>query len=328
MANKFETEITTTEEKKDVFYNPLDEAVNEKKYASNNVNTSGIDMTKPIDEPTFTPPPFQKKSQTPPPNAKQEKREPFNPEMKSIPKKETEMAASQMAKLIINGYEGAHDFANKGLKFSEKKLTKLQSDGEINLNAEIDYEYGKRIRAGEFFQEYNTQVDGLLKVSQEFKDEATPVLERVLAKRGVGLTDEQYLMYLFGKDIAGKSIIFFQQRQQMNYMLQTIKEATLSQQSFSQPRPQQPTPPPQDEPTPRERERRQPDPTPKSKSVKDSGGSYTLFPLFETDEEINNRETEKDSEEDEYIFNSKRKNATDNIIIEPMPKRKVGRPKK
>ena len=45
-------------------YNPLDEAVNEKKYTNPNVNPVGVDFTKSIDEPTFTPPPFQKKQPT------------------------------------------------------------------------------------------------------------------------------------------------------------------------------------------------------------------------------------------------------------------------
>lgn len=224
---KFESEIREPEEVK-VDFNPLDEAVNEKRYTSPNVNASANDLNKPIEEPRFAPPPMQKKT-IPQNEEKRVKPDPINPEMKNIPKKETEMAAAQMAKLIMQGYEWMHDLANKGLQVSEKKLNKLQAEGEINLNAMIDYDYGKKIRAGEFFQEYNEQVKGVLKVSDEFKEETIPVLERVLAKRGVGMTDEQYLMFLFGKDIAAKSMIFFQQKAQMNYMIESIKQATMSQ---------------------------------------------------------------------------------------------------
>jgi hypothetical protein len=95
------------------------------------------------------------------------------------------------------------------------------------------------MRAGDFFKEYNQQVEGILKVSEEFKEEVTPVLERVLAKRGVGMTDEQLLMFMFGKDIAAKSMMFFQQKQQLNFMIQSIKEATAGQ--FSAPTPPPPT---------------------------------------------------------------------------------------
>ena len=67
-----------------------------------------------------------------------------------------------------------------------------------------------------------------------------------MAKRGVGMTDEQLLMFMFGKDIAAKSMMFFQQKQQLNFMIQSIKEATSGQfvQQAPPPQPQQQAPPP------------------------------------------------------------------------------------
>lgn len=245
MSEKFNTEILEPEEATVIDFNPLDEAVNEKSYSNANVNVDGMNFTSPIDEPTFTPPPIQKKVI----QQEQNKRDPINPEMNNLGKKDTQMAASHMASLIMNGYEWMHELANKGLQVSEKRLSRLQSEGEINLNAMIDYDYGKKIRAGEFFQEYNLQASRTLKVSQEFKDEATPLLEKVLAKRGVGLTDEQMLMFVFGKDIAAKSMMFFQMKSQLNYMIQSIKESTTSQ--YAQAAPQQQSAPqtqPQPEP--------------------------------------------------------------------------------
>jgi len=231
--------------------NPLDEAVNEKTYSRPNFNASTEELNKPIEEPRFAPPPIQK------PEVEREdprKREPVNPEFSGLPKKDKEMAASHMAKLILQGYEWIHDLGNKGLKVSEKKLNKLQAEGEMNLNAMIDYDYGKKMRAGDFFKEYNNQVEGILKVSDEFKEEVTPVLERVLAKRGVGMTDEQLLMFMFGKDIAAKSMMFFQQKQQLNFMIQSIKEATSNQYV------QQATPQPQPQPQQESQPQAQPEP--------------------------------------------------------------------
>ena len=240
MANQ--NEYLEPEEQQDfIDINPLDEAVNEKAYSRPNYNANTEDLTKPIAEPSFAPPPIQK------PQIEREdprKREPINPELNNLPKKDKEMAASQMAKMIIQGYEWLHDLGNKGLKVSEKKLNKLQADGEMNLNAMIDYDYGKKMRAGDFFKEYNQQVDGILSVSDEFKEEVTPVLERVLAKRGVGMTDEQLLMFIVGKDVAAKTMIFLTQRQVLNSMIQSIKEATANQYQQApppQPQPSQPT---------------------------------------------------------------------------------------
>lgn len=235
MANKFQETIEPEEVSFENDFNPLDEAVNEKRYTQPNINTTGIDFNSPIEEPRFTPPPFQKSTET---TGKKVEKEPINPEMKNMSKKDTNMAASQAAKMILQGYEWLHDLGNKGLQVSEKKLNRLQAEGEINLNALIDYDYGKKMRAGDFFQEYNKQVSGLLKVDEEFKEEVTPVLERVLAESGIGLTDKQMLMYMFGKDIASKAIIFFQQKATLNYMIQSIKEATVN----------LPTPQPQPQP--------------------------------------------------------------------------------
>jgi hypothetical protein len=256
MPNQFDTEIVEPEERKnyeDAQFNPLDEAVNEKTYSRPNVNTSGSEFTKPIEEPRYAPPPMEKKKLYDD-DPKKKEREPINPELKDLPKKDKEMAASQMAKMIIQGYSWMHDLANKGLMISEKKLNKLQEEGEINLQAMIDYEFGKKMRAGEFFTEWNTQIQkdgGVLQVSNEFKEEVTPVLERVLAKRGIGMTDEQLLMFMFGKDIAAKGLIFFQMKTQMNYMIQSIKEATVNQYRPAPPpppqQPQQPQPQPQPE---------------------------------------------------------------------------------
>jgi hypothetical protein len=259
MPSKFESEIRDPE-KVEAVVNPLDEAVNEKRYTQPNVNASTADLNKPIDEPRFAPPPLQPKNIQS--NEEPKKREPINPEMKSIPKKETEFAAKQAAQMIIQGYEWAHGLANNALKISEKKLNQLQAEGEINLNAMIDYEYGRRMRAGEFFQIYNEQVGNVLTVSEEFKEETLPVLERVLAKRGIGLTDEQYLMYLFGKDIAAKSIIFFQQKATLNMMIESIKAATTSQYAQQAP----PPPPPRQRPERSERPQR-PEPAEKVETV-------------------------------------------------------------
>jgi hypothetical protein len=251
MAEKISAEIVEPEEKPTAIdFNPLDEQVNEKPYTIPNVNTTGVDMNAPIEEPRFSPPPIDKiKRDTPKPPP----RDPINPEMKHLGKKDTDMAAGYAAKLIMQGYEWMHELGNRFLQVSEKKLNKLQADGEINLNAMIDYDYGKKIRAGEFFKEYNNQNKDLLQVSDEFKAEAMPLLEKVLAKRGIGMTDEQMLIFVFGKDIAAKTMIIFQQKAQMNMMIASIKEATTGMYA-------QAAPPPPPQPTETQEPARQPEP--------------------------------------------------------------------
>jgi hypothetical protein len=205
-------------------FNPLDEPVNEKSYTSPNINIDGVDMSKPIDEPRFSPPPINKKpitSDEPPP-----KKEAFNPEMKYASRKETKQASAFLAKLCVDGYDRLHIMVNQSMKVSEKKLDKWQSEGEMNLNAMISYDYGKTMRAGEFFKHYNDQMENFISVSQEFKDEVTPLLEEIFAERGMGMTKEQRLLSLVVTDAFGKGILIFQQKQILNSMIQNIKAAT------------------------------------------------------------------------------------------------------
>jgi hypothetical protein len=131
-----------------------------------------------------------------------------------------------MAKLIVDGYEQLHVFGNKMLQISERKVRKMVSDGEIDVNVQIPYEYGKTISVSDFIQDFNEQNKDTLTVSKEFKKEVTPVLTRVLQKRGAGVTDEQYLGYLFGKDILVKGVIVSQIRGTMNDMFDVMKEYT------------------------------------------------------------------------------------------------------
>ena len=71
---------------------------------------------------------------------------------------------------------------------------------------------------------------------------------------GIGLTDEQYLAYLFGKDILVKGVIFSQIRSTSNDMIGVIKEYTLAlRENGVKPMPKQkvdkntpPPPPPED----------------------------------------------------------------------------------
>lgn len=240
-------------------YNPFIDVVNEKPYTQMNVNTSSNQMSGGIPEPLYQP--NMVNSNENPYNMLNNdfgssmgssqrgggKNEPFNPSMNNIPDADAKMGAEHMAKLIVDGYEQLHVFANKGLQVPERKLRKLVAEGEIDLNIEIPYDYGKTISAGDFVKDFNEQNKDTLSVSKDFKKEVTPVLTRVLQKRGAGVTDEQYLMYLFGKDILVKGVIFSQIRGTMNDMLNVMKEYTVAVKEGSappQPKQKASTPPP------------------------------------------------------------------------------------
>ena len=215
--------------------NPLDESVNEKAYARPNINVDADTLNQPIPEPSFAPPPMDFSKPPVDEEKLKAKKEPMNPEMVGLSNKEKDAANDVLADMVLDMYGLAHVLANRSLMISEKKLIKLQQEGEINLNAQIEYEYGKKITAGLFFEQYNRQAEGTLSVSDEFKEEVKPVLKKVLAKNGLGMTPEQQLGYLFAKDIAGKAIIVVSMKSQLSQMMEVIKNATTGQPSYPSP---------------------------------------------------------------------------------------------
>jgi len=227
-------EYTEPEEKGGDF-NPLNDRVNEKPYSRLNVKTSADSLNRPIQEPFFTPPPMNEnvtgeKSTSSGSGGSKSGPNPadsFNPQMNDIPAGEKAKASEHVAAMIMQGYEFVNQLANKGLMFSEKRLMKLQQSGEIDLaNTAIPYDMeGNLMPASEYIQTYNEQQQDAFKVSDEFKAEVTPVLTRVLQKRGVGMTDEQFLMFMFGKDIAIKGVQFVAIRSQMNQIIALMKES-------------------------------------------------------------------------------------------------------
>lgn len=208
-------------------YSPLDTPINEKPYTKANVRLSEADMINDIPEPKFQPPPIDLSSKPATEQPKKPPVEPMNAEMKDMPKKEQAKSAEHISKVIIDAYELLHVEANKTLLFNERKLRKLSADGEVDFNIPIPYDHkGNVIPAYEFINDYNEQQKDTLKVSPEFKAEAMPVLTRVLQKRGVGFTDEQYLLYLFGKDISVKAMMYFSVKSQMKEIIELMKEST------------------------------------------------------------------------------------------------------
>jgi hypothetical protein len=64
-----------------------------------------------------------------------------------------------------------------------------------------------------------------LKYDKEFGYKVRPAMIRVFMKRGWGMTDEQFLLYMFGKDIAIKLGIMYSLKKTINSTLETLEKA-------------------------------------------------------------------------------------------------------
>jgi len=149
--------------------------------------------------------------------------------MKELPRKDKRDAAGKMAGMIMTSYKWMNSYADSKLCFDEKKIKKMELSGELNLSVPIPISANEVITAGDFIEEFNDQSKGTIVVTQEFEEEVMPVLTEVLEKRGVGLTPEQQLMYLFGKDFLVKGFMVMQSLSVKKEMLIMLKEASAGQ---------------------------------------------------------------------------------------------------
>jgi hypothetical protein len=219
-------------------FNPLDEAVNEKEYTKHNVRVNPNDFNKPIPEPSFTPPPMtgMLNEKDKPKDIKP--KEPFNPQAKDMSSKDKKLASKRVADMLMTAYKWANKFADNSLQFNERKVSKLVSDGQLDLNAQVPISPTDVVSAGEFIQEYNEQSKDTIVVTQEFEDEVMPVLIDVLEEEGITMTKKQELAFLIGKDVAVKSFMAYQSFGVKKDMLKMMVEfSKVNQQSYVAPSP-------------------------------------------------------------------------------------------
>jgi hypothetical protein len=247
-------------------YNPFLDSVNEKPYSQISVGVTQEQLNNVIPEPTYAANPIETNRDVygslggdrggsgSSGGGSGSSSTPINPSLNEVGSQEKKEAASHMAKLIMDGYEGLNKAANSLVQVSPKQIRKLQAEGELDMTVQIPYEMGNTISFGEFVQEFNEQNKETFVVTKEFKKDVMPVLTRVLEKRGAGLTDEQYLMFAFGKDIAVKAFLGFQIKSSLNDVINLGKEFTEMKRNGqgvaeqSKPKADKPRPKPQERP--------------------------------------------------------------------------------
>jgi hypothetical protein len=264
-------------------YNPLtEEPVRD---IPSNVNIPQDQLQQPIPEDSYQPPPVTDErhplneasedednddegptAQAPPPgNKKEEKKKQYfnDPNLEDLPPKQKAAASDQLAHFVMDRYQGAHDWANRNLQISKEKITKLQAAGELDLRAPIPYEDGF-MRAGEYFREWNKDMETAFVMDPEWRADMQATLSRILAKRGMGLSDEAKFLLGISMDMGFKVRLYFGFRSQTNAMFDLAREMSAKMQTpafgttmdrpyYTEPPPtppqpqyqQQSTPPPQ-----------------------------------------------------------------------------------
>jgi hypothetical protein len=214
-------------------YNPFSESVVERDYATPKPASGLVDE---IEEPSFVPPSYEEIVQE---RAEQEAMgqnemgggfdNPFdnpNPAMNDLDNKDKKIACESLVDTVLDAYEQAHRYAQYIVKVDEENLMQRQAQGKLDLSMQIPVtETGDTMSVGEFVAQFNEQSANALQYDKEFGYKVRPAMIRVFMKRGWGMTDEQFLLYMFGKDIAVKVGIMYSLKKTINSTLDTLEKA-------------------------------------------------------------------------------------------------------
>lgn len=249
-------QVQQTQELPKTPYNPLMDVVSEKPYSMGSVSATQEQMSGSIPEPFYQPQslgsrenPYKTIREGGSPSSgggSSSEPRPINPSMNEIPDAEKKEGAKYVAKVLMDVYEQVHVWVNNGLQYNQKKLQRLEAEGQIDLGMPLPDGQGNTLTAGGYIQEFNEQVKDALVVDPKWKKETMPILEKVLAKRGASLTDEQMLLFQFGKDAGLKAIQVFQIHSQKKDMIELLKEIkqSMDEGNGGYVAPKKPTPPP------------------------------------------------------------------------------------
>jgi hypothetical protein len=222
-------------------FSPLDAPVKQRSYTQHHI--ADAQVLGDLEEPTFQPPSFNDFDKEE--GGEPEPERPFNQSYSELDGKEKTMGAKMMAEMTLDLYEKGCGLLGKLPEISEGNLDRLIAEGEIDANIEIPTEAGS-LGVKDFAREYNDSIKDAFSVSDEFKEKVKPPLERVFKKRGIGMTDEQLLMYYFATDFGAKGVQAFMLRKTATGIIDSLKENTLAikeQTAYrTSPQPQQPTP--------------------------------------------------------------------------------------
>ena len=203
-------------------YNPLGQNVEEKAYTKANIKVSG--NIPDISEPVFAPPTLEELDLTE--GEEQDAEDPVfgQQDLNDLPPKEKEQASAQLVELVLQGYSALHAFGQKFATINDQKLYEKQAKGEIDLSMHIPISETKSVGVVDFIESYNQEISETLSVDDEFKESVRPVMERIAAKKGYGLSDEQFLLVMFGKDVIQKTAGVISLKRQLDKTLEIVFE--------------------------------------------------------------------------------------------------------
>tara|TARA_R110002012_G_scaffold49733_4_gene128623 strand:- start:3583 stop:4428 length:846 start_codon:yes stop_codon:yes gene_type:complete len=225
-----------------VNYNPLGDNVEEKEYQK--VSIEGAGRLPDIEEPVFTAPTLEDIRPDMFDGGGDDEDEVFGKErLNDLPKGDKKKAAKQMAEMVLEGYSSICSFTGGFANMNEGQLLQMQTEGRIDLRMSVPVSPTEQVGVVDFVQSFNSQIDEAMEVTDEFKDSVRDPMTRIFEKKGVGMTDEQLLLVMFGKDIITKTATTIALKKQLSRTLELIHEQHKEAGSPAPVAPVQPPPP-------------------------------------------------------------------------------------
>ena len=166
-----------------------------------------------------------------------------NPAFNELEDKEKKKASEQMVDAVLDTYDTLKTLSAKLGQMDEKKVRKMIEEGKIDKNRRIVIdEYGNSVGIMEFVANYNSQVAQAVEPDPSFRKSVRPAMTRVFMKKGWGMTDEQYLLFAFGKDLTISAVTLIGMKKGLKEILNNLQEEQLA--KGNPVAPQRPTPPP------------------------------------------------------------------------------------
>lgn len=220
-----------------VDYNPLlNEAPAKKEYQQANINPDSV----PAEIPTFQ---FSKpminfdatalaieNTETSQPNRPTEAPESSyaNPALNDLSKKEKRLGAEKAADTALGAYAFVCEklfvpLASINTQTIEEKIATGEMSDQITFVVDDE---GNQANIRQYASVFNANVSESLKVDDEFIEDVREPLIRIMEKRGLAMTDEQYVALAFGKDLLTKGMIVFELKRSTKTITNMIIEQT------------------------------------------------------------------------------------------------------
>ena len=168
-----------------------------------------------------------------------------NPALNQLDDAEKRLASEQMVDAVLDTYETITSLGGHLAKIKEDSIKEKIASGKLDPNRRIPTdEYGNTVSIMEFVQGYNEQVVQAIKPDPSFRKKVRPPMVRVFTKKGWGMTDEQFLLFAFGKDLSVKAVTLFAMKKGVSDILKKIEEENISRSRAARRNPTPPPPPP------------------------------------------------------------------------------------